>query len=150
MSHLDQVPFITGRSRYHWHLQWAIDHPRAEEAAVHVRRMVRAGFLDALEFGDHAEVNRVLRRRCAEAELDLGPIRTATDVEDLIAAVGPTRGHLERRATLALLVATLDEVVDGWRFLAPVAGPADPVPSPIARRQSWATGLSWLPPFEDG
>lgn len=105
----------------------------------------RAGLLDAIEHGDQSELNRALRRSAERMETDAILVRVPGDVERLLGslAVG-ARYDTTRRARIAGLIAVVDEVVDGWRFLAPVDGPNPLADEHHVMRQSTAAGLSWL------
>ena len=152
LSHLENIRFLTGRDRWWQPVTWA-EGVRAERDAWRlIQARLRAGVLDAMEFGDHADLNRALRRRVEAAGAAFHPLRVRDDIEHFLAPCC-LHGHrcAGRGAWMRHLIDALDEVVPDWRHLPPVAPPVeadhgnDDNGINLIRHQSSAAGLSWLP-----
>lgn len=149
LTHLEDMPALgTETPRWTWWAQREQLEDRWRDRRQRHLEQVRAGLVDALEHGDQADLNRTLRRLATAAGEQAPALRTADDIEPMLAAlVEPARARPGsgnggwRRLTMAL-----DEVVDGWRHLPPVPGPAPEDDDRLrwTRHQSNAAGLSWL------
>ena len=148
MTHLDHIPALAGRLDRRWSIDWERNRTRRHAEQVDVRGRCRAGLHDAIDHGDHRELNLALRRRTEAAGLVVAPIAGTDDVERILSELGPAELGEHGRAAWGVLRNTLDEVVPDWRRLDPRPDPVDGPWKPAvsgSRRQSWATGLTWMP-----